>query len=89
MKFEVGVWIWSFEVGEEENDKATEQSSYRSVKKGLTWTVTTCDFNEKDEDKFFEKTDVGKIGTAQLNQNSKADWYSTNGKQCMNIRLYI
>ena len=53
MKFEVGVWIWSFEVGEEENDKATKQSSYRSVKKGLTSTVTTCDFNEKDENKFF------------------------------------
>ena len=67
MKFEVEVWSWSldlkFEVGEEENDKATEKSSYRSVKKGLTWIVTTCDSNEKDENKFLEKTDVGKIGT--------------------------
>ena len=57
LKSEVEVWSWSldlkFEVGEEENDKATEESSYRSVKKGLTSTVTTCDFNEKDENKFF------------------------------------
>ena len=52
-----------FEVGKEENDKATEKLSYRSVKKGLTWMVTTCDSNEKDENKFLEKTDVGKIGT--------------------------
>ena len=73
MKFEVGVWIWSFEVGEEENDKATKQSSYRSVKKGLTSTVTTCDFNEKDENKFFLRQMSEKIGTAQLNQNSKAN----------------
>ena len=51
-KFEVEVWSWSldlkFEVGKEKNDKATEKSSYRSVKKGLTWMVTTCDSNEKD-----------------------------------------
>ena len=61
LKFEVGVWIWSFEVGEEENDKATEQSSYRSVKKGLTWIVTTCDSNEKDENKFLKRQTSEKL----------------------------
>ena len=67
LKFEVGVWIWSFEVGEEENDKATEQSSYRSVKKGLTWIVTTCDSNEKDENKFWKRQTSEKlVQTSQI-----------------------
>ena len=39
--------------------------------------VTTCDSNEKDENKFLEKTDVGKIGTDQPNPNPNADYYST------------
>ena len=65
LKSEVEVWSWSldlkFEVGEEENDKATEQSSYRSVKKGLTWIVTTCDSNEKDENKFLKRQTSEKL----------------------------
>ena len=71
LKFEVEVWSWSldlkFEVGEEENDKATEKSSYRSVKKGLTWMVTTCDSNEKDENKFWKRQTSEKlVQTSQI-----------------------